>query len=151
MAQAPNVLVVDASVAAKWHLPEATEAHADRALALFARFQAGTISLIAPRHIRFEVPSSLTVAAATTGTPRLTRVEAQAHIDAFLALPMPTFDDTPLLSAVPCQPPGGQRLNRPIRLAWASVLKCSWKPRTAADVSAFTGSWATPTANRVKR
>ena len=70
MAQAPDAFVVDASVAAKWQLPEATEEHADHALALLAQLRADAISLIAPRHIRFEVPSSLTVAAtAVIGPP----------------------------------------------------------------------------------
>src|SRR5579883_1336577 len=91
-------LVVDASVAAKWHLPEHDEANADIALALLMQFQDGDLELFAPAHIRFEVPSVLTVA--TIRTPiRLTPDQAQAAIDAFLALPLATFDDAALLSA----------------------------------------------------
>jgi len=55
-------LVVDASVAAKWHLPERDEEHTDRALALLTQFRGGDLELLAPAHIRFEVPSVLTVA-----------------------------------------------------------------------------------------
>ncbi|HLZ71048.1 MAG TPA: type II toxin-antitoxin system VapC family toxin [Dehalococcoidia bacterium] len=91
-------LVVDASVAAKWHLPDRDEEHADQALLLLTQFQAGDLELLAPAHIRFEVPSVLTVA--TIRTPfRLTPEQAQAAIDAFLALPLATYDDTALLSA----------------------------------------------------
>lgn len=96
MVPTADVLVVDASVAAKWHLPEAGEEHAARALALLAQFQTGKLTLIAPRHIRFEVPSALTVAAAQS---RITIAHAQTAIDDFLNLALPTFDDTPLLSA----------------------------------------------------
>lgn len=79
-------------------MPEQDEAHADLALALLARFAAGDIELLAPAHIRFEVPSVLTVA--TLRTPaRLTAAEAHAAIEAFLDLPLLTYDDTPLLSA----------------------------------------------------
>ncbi len=98
MATRIDRLVVDASVAAKWHLPEQDEAHADRAVALLMQFQDGNLDLLAPAHIRFEVPSVLTVA--TIRTPvRLTPTQARAAIDAFLALPLITFDDSALLSA----------------------------------------------------
>ncbi len=91
-------LVVDASVAAKWHLPEQDEAHSDRALALLTQFQDGNLDLLAPAHIRFEVPSVLAVA--TIRTPvRLTPDQAQAANDAFIALPLITFDDSTLLSS----------------------------------------------------
>jgi predicted nucleic acid-binding protein len=93
-----NLLVVDAFVAAKWRLPEDDEEHADLALGLLDQFQAGTLALIAPRHVRYEVVSAITVA--TLGArPRLTVRQAQIAIDGFLSLPLPTFDDAPLLSA----------------------------------------------------
>ena len=91
-------LVVDASVAAKWLLPEQDEAHADLALALLARFEAGDLELLAPAHIRFEIPSVLTMA--TLRTPaRLSPARAHAALEAFLDLPLLTFAYTPLLSA----------------------------------------------------
>ena len=78
-----NVLVVDASVAAKWHLQD--EDHAVQALLLLERFGRGEIELIAPSQIRFEVPS--TFAVATIGQrPRLTDSEARAAIEELLSL-----------------------------------------------------------------
>lgn len=52
--------VVDASVATKWHLPDETDA--DRALALLRRHIDGELQLVAPQHLRAEVPSAITVA-----------------------------------------------------------------------------------------
>jgi predicted nucleic acid-binding protein len=78
-----DVLVVDASVAAKWHLPD--EDDVDRANELLLRMDAGEIALVAPDFIWFEVTSAITVA--TRGTaPRLTREEDEAAISEFLAL-----------------------------------------------------------------
>jgi|GEM_PF-4110218 len=47
--------------------------------------------------------------------------------------------------------PGGAYFlsNVPVSAALASVLKCSWKPTIAADVSAFTGNASSFTANTV--
>ena len=88
--------VVEASVATKWHLPD--EADADRAHALLSRFLRGQLRLVAPQHIRAEVPSAITVA--TRGrTPRLTAEAGAAAIDEFLELPLPTVDDDQLVRA----------------------------------------------------
>jgi predicted nucleic acid-binding protein len=96
MAATAELLVVDASVATKWHLPD--EADADRALRLLDQFAAGTVQLIAPAHIRAEVSSAITVA--TRGrAPRITRAQADAAIDEFLALALPTIDDDALVRA----------------------------------------------------
>ncbi len=91
-------LVADASVVVKWYLPEVDESHADLALVLYAQFQAGTVRLIAPTQIRFELTSAIT--AATLGArPRFSVSQAQAAITDFLNLPLPTFADAPLLTA----------------------------------------------------
>jgi predicted nucleic acid-binding protein len=76
-------LVVDASVAVKWHLED--EVWADRAARLLTRFSHGEVELIAPEHIRYEVPSAITNA--TLGkTPRLPEHEGKAAIEEFLGL-----------------------------------------------------------------
>jgi predicted nucleic acid-binding protein len=96
MVTTAELLVVDASVATKWHLPD--ESDADLALLLLERFAAGTVQLIAPGHIRAEVPSAITVA--TRGRqPRITRTQGDAAIDEFLALALPTVDDDGLVRA----------------------------------------------------
>ena len=75
MVATAELLVVDASVASKWHLPD--EAAADIAFLLLDRFADGTVQLIAPQHIRSEVPSAITVA--TRGRqPRLTPEQGNA-------------------------------------------------------------------------
>lgn len=87
MAEATEALVVDASVAIKWHLTD--EDHSDQALALLSRFAHGQARLTAPAPIRYEVPSAIT--AATLGqSARLTRDQAQEVIAEFLALAVPT-------------------------------------------------------------
>ncbi len=60
MATAAELLVVDASVATKWHLTDKDDA--DKALALLTRYTRGEVYLIAPQHIRSEIPSAITVA-----------------------------------------------------------------------------------------
>lgn len=52
MAERPQ-FVVDASVAAKWYLND------DQALEVLRHFLQGKISLLAPDHIRYEVPSAV--------------------------------------------------------------------------------------------
>lgn len=96
MVATAELLVVDASVATKWHLPD--EPDAEVALTLLDRFANGAVQLIAPQHICSEVPSAITVA--TQGRqPRLTREQGDAAIDEFLALALPTVDDDPLVRA----------------------------------------------------
>jgi predicted nucleic acid-binding protein len=93
MVQTGEALVIDASVAAKWHLTD--EPDADAAAQLLSRFTERGLTLLAPTQIRSEVPSSITVA--TLGTPpRLTRAEAEAAIAEFLALDLSLTDDTAL-------------------------------------------------------
>ena len=91
-----EALVVDASVATKWHL--ADEEHADRALLLLRRFALGQTDLIAPDYIRYEVPSAITVA--TTGVrPRIQPASGKQAIEDFLALGLKTVDSVGLTLA----------------------------------------------------
>ena len=49
--------VIDASVAAKWLLPD--EPDADLAVAILTEFREGRTALVAPNQIRYEVPSAI--------------------------------------------------------------------------------------------
>ena len=101
MVATADLWVVDASVATKWHLPD--EPDADRALALLRRYIDGDLQLVAPRHIRAEIPSAITVAthAIVRGQqqPRLTPDRAAIAIADFLALTVPTVEDDQLVMA----------------------------------------------------
>ena len=90
-----DVLVVDASVAAKWHLPDEDDiAIANR---LLGRFVAGELGLVAPDIIRHEVVSAITVA--TLGrTPRLSVPEGGQAIADFLATGIETRPSVGLFS-----------------------------------------------------
>lgn len=96
MVRATNALVVDASVAAKWHLTD--EPDADVAARLLASFIAGEIVLLAPSEIRHEVPASITAATRTT-PPRLTMAAGKIAISEFLALDLALTDDIRLAVA----------------------------------------------------
>lgn len=94
MANPADALVVDASVATKWHLMD--EEEADKALLLLERFASGEFTLWAPEQIRYEVPSAIT--AATLGaTPRLPRAVARQSIEKFLALGLSVVNDAELM------------------------------------------------------
>jgi predicted nucleic acid-binding protein len=96
MVSTAELLVVDASVAVKWHLPD--EPDADIALLLLDQFTAAQVQLVAPQHIRAEVPSAITVA--TRGRQaRITAAQGTAAISEFLALGLPTQDDDALIAA----------------------------------------------------
>ncbi len=91
-----DALVVDASVAVKWHL--ADEPDADRAVDLHAAFIAGKLRLLAPAQIRHEVPSAISVACRTR-PPRLSVADGEQAIREFLALDLQLTDDTELAVA----------------------------------------------------
>ena len=55
-----RLLVVDASVAVKWYLDD--ETHVAEARKVLGDFVAGRVELLAPSHIRFEVPAAISVA-----------------------------------------------------------------------------------------
>jgi predicted nucleic acid-binding protein len=99
MGRTTEALVVDASVAVKWHLEG--EDDNEQATLLLTRFSQGSILLVAPEQIRFEVPSAIT--AATLGKqPRLSQEEGKAAIDEFLALGLKTVgSDAVILAAYP--------------------------------------------------
>ena len=87
-------LVVDASVAIKWHLVD--EEHAEAAAALLRQFMQGVVELVAPAHIRYEVPSAIIVA--TGGRdPRLTIEQGREAIEEFLTLGLSTIDTNELI------------------------------------------------------
>ena len=94
MPQLAETLVVDASVAAKWHLTD--EEYADKATLILTRFAQGQVELLAPDHIRYEVPSAITVA--TRGRkPRITQEQGKEAIEEFLALGLKTVSDGELI------------------------------------------------------
>ena len=90
MASAVPTLVVDASGAAKWYLPD--EEYTSQARGVFRRYERGEVKLAAPTHIRYEVASAITVA--TRGrAPRLTLEQGRQAIEEFLALALETTGD----------------------------------------------------------
>ncbi|HKV84603.1 MAG TPA: type II toxin-antitoxin system VapC family toxin [Ktedonobacterales bacterium] len=89
-------IVVDASVAVKWHLRD--EANVPEARKLLEHYAAGLVLLTAPAHIHYEVPSAITVA--TRGrAPRLTFEQGREAIDDFLALDIDLVHDEELIRA----------------------------------------------------
>jgi predicted nucleic acid-binding protein len=94
LARPADALVVDASVAAKWHLQD--EDHVEQATLLLERFGRGELELLAPTQIRYEVPSTFT--AATLGqNSRLAAPQARAAIEEFLELAITVVDDDQLV------------------------------------------------------
>lgn len=81
--------VIDASVAIKWFLPDATdEANALQALDLFLRLRAAEVSLVQPAHWKAEVASVLARRVPTT---------AAADLDDLNLLEGIQIIDTPLI------------------------------------------------------
>src|SRR5947209_7272583 len=96
MASAAAGMGVDVSVAAKWLLKDADRV--GQADLLLTRFAAGQTELIAPDQIRYEVPSTITVATLGQRTC-LSRTAAQIAIDQFLALGITTVNTDALIMA----------------------------------------------------
>lgn len=119
-AKAPYALVVDASVATKWHLTD--EEYNDEATLIINRFAQGEVELVAPEHIRYEVPSAITVA--TLGRkPRLSVDQGREAIAEFLALGIKTVRDNDLvLAAYPLAHRYGCALYDALYLALADRL-----------------------------
>jgi predicted nucleic acid-binding protein len=87
-------LVVDASVAVKWHLRDEDQV-AEAALVL-ERFADGDLQLFAPTQIQYEVASAIT--AATIGqNPRLSQADGQAAIEEFLAINISLINDQDII------------------------------------------------------
>jgi predicted nucleic acid-binding protein len=89
-----EALVVDASVAAKWHLKD--EEEADKALLLLQRFTQGKVELFAPDYIRYEVAAAITFASSGR-RPRIQPELAREAIAAFLALGLNTLNSNQLI------------------------------------------------------
>ncbi len=83
MTKVAEAMVVDASVAAKWHLKD--EEFAEQALVLLDQFSEGDITLYAPDQIRYEVPSAITLGT-TSREPRLSKELGLKAIEGFLSL-----------------------------------------------------------------
>lgn len=94
MTQAAEALVIDACVAVKWHVDG--EDHAAQAALLLTRFANGSVTLLAPDHIRLEFTAAVTKAARGR-KPRLTQSQGSDAIDEFLSLGLRTFETAPLL------------------------------------------------------
>jgi predicted nucleic acid-binding protein len=94
MTPIPEALVVDASVAAKWHLKD--EEEADKALLLLQRFTQGKVELFAPDYIRYEVAAAITFASSGR-RPRIQPELAREAIAAFLALGLNTLNSNQLI------------------------------------------------------
>jgi predicted nucleic acid-binding protein len=123
MARNADTLVLDASVAVKWHLSD--EEYAEEAVELLSRFSEGRVTLLAPDHIRYEVPSAITVA--TIGSqPRLTRQQGQDAIEESLALGLTTVaDDALILDAYSLVHQHGIALYDALYLALAQRSGCA--------------------------
>ncbi|MHB8576530.1 MAG: type II toxin-antitoxin system VapC family toxin [Dehalococcoidia bacterium] len=96
MNRAIDALVLDASVGTQWYLRD--EVDARRSAAVLDAFTAGTLRLIAPDHIRYEIASAIRVATRVT-PPRLTEQQAQQALATFLRLDVPTINDNALIAA----------------------------------------------------
>ncbi len=86
--------VVDASVVVKWHLRDEQDVNA--ADFVLDDFQEGRTRLVAPVHIRYEVPSAIRNA---VRMGRETSSRGRLEIAGFLALSIPVFDDDSLIAA----------------------------------------------------
>jgi predicted nucleic acid-binding protein len=87
--------IVDASVAVKWYLRDEDDLTA--ADTLLTDFREDRIQLVAPEHIRYEVPSAFRNAMRTN---RLTLEQVRRAIAGFLAWPITTVrDDDVILAA----------------------------------------------------
>lgn len=96
MTQTASALVVDASVAVKWHLRD--EEHTEAADLLLTRFSEGSLTLVAPDYVQYEVPSAIVVA--TLGTaPRISQEDGRDAITEFLSLGLTTLASTELILA----------------------------------------------------
>lgn len=87
-------LVVDASVAAKWYLPD--EPDTATALRVLHEFEANRIQLTAPTQILYEVPSVIIMATRQVA-PRLSLDDARQAVDDFLDLGIRVETDIGLL------------------------------------------------------
>jgi predicted nucleic acid-binding protein len=112
--------VVDATVAVKWHLRD--EQDTDAADVVLTDFREGRIRLLAPDHIRYEVPNAIATA---LRTGRLTSDQGAAAIELFLAWRLPTVRDDALIKAAYAHAVRfGCALNDGLYLALADAAGC---------------------------
>jgi predicted nucleic acid-binding protein len=90
----PPRYVVDASIALKWYLRD--EQHAAEARAVEDDFGAGTIRLIAPDHVRYEIANALRVAERSR---RITGELATGSLTRFLTSNIELVESNELLLA----------------------------------------------------
>ena len=99
MTTGAEAYVIDASVAVKWHLRD--EEHLEQADQLLNGLAAGRLTLAAPVHIQYEIPSAL-LSAHRRRAPRVSRLEAEGAIAEFLATGVTLYHTTQLVSdAIP--------------------------------------------------
>ncbi len=89
-----NRVVVDASIAIKWYLDD--EEHVDEARAVLAAYVANEIAVLAPDHIRYEVPNAILVAVRRR---RLELPTAQLAVSNFLVMRIATAGSYTLLNS----------------------------------------------------
>ena len=89
-----NLVVVDASVAAKWLLPAAQETFVDAANRLFAQEIQGGVEFIVPDLFWIEIGNILWK---TVRKQRFTSQQAEESLETALAWAFPTFPSSPLL------------------------------------------------------
>ena len=85
-------LVVDTSVALKWHLED--EDHVPEALAVLEDYRHGRISLLAPDNIRYEFAGAIRKAVSRR---RISTENGRLAIDAFLGLELRTVRSSSLI------------------------------------------------------
>ena len=91
-----NRLVLDASVAAKWYLPDETEPFATQAIALFYSYAHGTIEILVP-DLFFAEMGQIFWKAERSG--RCLPTLGEASIAALIASPLLTFGSAGLIQA----------------------------------------------------
>ncbi|MHB8575578.1 MAG: type II toxin-antitoxin system VapC family toxin [Dehalococcoidia bacterium] len=96
MANPDDEAILDASIAAKWYLND--EEFVDECQLLLDRYVDGSLRLIAPLHILYEVPNAILVASRRQ-PPRLPRDQALTAIREFISLAIPTVHDEALVWA----------------------------------------------------
>lgn len=86
--------ILDASIAIKWYLDD--EEHVGQARAILAAYVENEITLLAPEHIRYEVPNALLVAA---NRQRLDLTTAKLAVSNVLATRISTTGDYAMLTS----------------------------------------------------
>lgn len=90
----PDAIVVDASIAIKWHLND--EDHVDAAVEILGAYRRDEIVFVAPDHIRYEVANALWRA---TRSGRIENRFGRISLDEFFAWSIPTVADDELIIA----------------------------------------------------